>query len=379
VPTGDLAPGQDTVTGICPVIDLEARRCAGKGRRASAMRSVVGRHAEKAIALPGLAPWFALLTLMAAVICAPAASVDDEPITPIRPAEASAGKADLGRSLFHDVRLSHGSTVACVSCHRIDRGGADDRSRSLGADGRPLDFNSPTIFNAALNYRLNWRGNFRTLEEQNEAVLLDRRLMNTTWEELLPRLRADQDYVRIFTALYGSGPVRGHVLDALATFQRSLLTPDARFDRYLNGQGDAITSEEERGYQLFKSYGCIACHQGVNLGGNLLQRFGVFYDPFMQRGARVTDADLGRFSITRVENDRFVFRVPSLRNVAVTAPYLHDGSAASLAEAVEIMARVQLGRDLPTRDIDLIVKFLETLTGEYQGRSLAAETDQSTR
>src|SRR5215813_2433292 len=192
------------------------------------------------------------------------------------------------------------------------------------------------------------------------------------------RRRADQDYVRSFSALYGRGPERAHVLDALATFQRSLLTPNARFDRYLNGQHDAITLREQRGYQLFKTYGCIACHQGMNLGGNLLQRFGVFDNPFTQRG-RVTDADLGRFVITGIEDDRYVFRVPSLRNVAVTAPYFHDGSASTLAEAVDIMARVQLGRDLPSKDIDLIVEFLGTLTGEYQGRSLAAEMNRSTR
>ena len=325
----------------------------------------------------GLARWLACVALTMAAINAAAGSIEGEPITPIRPAETDAAKTDLGRKLFNDVRLSKGNSVACVSCHRLDKGGDDDRSSPLGMDGRPLDFNSPTIFNAALNYRLSWRGNFRTLEEQNEFVLLDRRLMSTTWEELLPKLRADQDYARTFTALYGSRPARTPVLDALATFQRSLLTPNARFDRYLKGQNDAMTSEEQRGYQLFKSYGCTACHQGMNLGGNLLQRFGVFYDPFTGRG-RVTDADLGRFAITASENDRHVFRVPSLRNVAVTGPYLHDGSALSLPEAVDIMGRAQLGRDLPGQDIDLIVKFLGTLTGEYQGRSLS-EIDRSTR
>jgi cytochrome c peroxidase len=358
--------------------DLSAngRECEGEQRRVWAMRLPVGRYAEKT--RPGRPPWPALLALIIAMTSLPAGSADDEPITPIRPAETDAAKADLGRTLFHDVRLSQSDTMACASCHRLDGGGDDDRSHSLGADGKPLNYNSPTIFNAALNYRLNWRGNFRTLEEQNEAVLLDPRLMNTTWEELLSKLGADQGYVRAFNAVYGSGPARSHVLDALATFQRSLLTPEARFDRYLNGQRDAITVEEERGYQLFKSYGCIACHQGVNLGGNLLQRFGIFYDPFSQR-ERTTDADLGRFAITGNESDRHVFRVPSLRNVAVTAPYFHDGTAASLPEAVDIMARAQLGRDLPSPHLDLIVKFLGTLTGEYQGRSLAAETDRSTR
>lgn len=322
--------------------------------------------------------WLAPLVLTMAVINALPGSAEVEPITPVGPAATDPAKAELGRKLFHDVRLSKGNTTACVSCHRLDSGGGDDRSRSPGADGRPLDFNSPTVFNVALNYRLNWRGNFRTLEQQNESVLLNPRVMNTTWEDLLPKLGADQDYVRSFSALYGRGPERAHVLDALAAFQRSLLTPNARFDRYLNGQHDAITPREQRGYQLFKSYGCIACHQGMNVGGNLLQRFGVFDNPFTQRG-RVTDADLGRFVVTGIEDDRHVFRVPSLRNVAVTAPYFHDGSASTLAEAVDIMARVQLGRDLPSEDIDLIVEFLGTLTGEYQGRSLAADRNRSTR
>ena len=316
------------------------------------------------------------LVLLVALISGPARSVDQEPIMPVRPTSGDAARIELGGKLFNDVRLSHSDTVACASCHRLDRGGDDGDRHAFGADAKPLNFNTPTMFNVGLNFRLNWRGNFRTIEEQNEAVLLDRRLMNTTWEELLPKLAANRDYVRSFTAIYGGGPQRSHVLDALATFQRSLLTPDARFDRYLDGQRDAITSEEERGYQLFKSYGCIACHQGNNLGGNLLQRFGVFANPFTQR--EDTDADLGRFTITGIEGDRHVFRVPSLRNVAVTAPYFHDGSAASLPQAIEIMARVQLGRDLPRPDIDLIVGFLGTLTGEYQGRSLA-ESARSAR
>jgi cytochrome c peroxidase len=298
-----------------------------------------------------------------------AEGIDSEPITPVPAAEAlDPAKIELGRRMFHDVRLSRGDRVSCASCHDLARGGDDGRARSETNDGRPSDFNASTVFNAALNARLNWRGNFRTLTEQNEAVLLDPRLMNATWPELLAKLRADADYHAAFKALYG-GPEREHVLDALATFQRSLLTPDARFDRYLRGERDAITAEEARGYQLFKAYGCIACHQGVNVGGNLFQRFGVFYDPFAARG-NAGAADLGRYTITGREDDRKVFRVPSLRNVAVTSPYFHDGSAASLAEAVDIMARSQLGRELPRDDIDLIIRFLRTLTGVYRGQSL---------
>jgi cytochrome c peroxidase len=320
-----------------------------------------------------LAAWSALalsLVLAVGLVNEPAGSVDEEAIAPVLQTERQWPKIELGRKLFNDVQLSRSNTLACASCHRLDRSGADGLARALGADGKPLEFNSPTIFNVALNFRLNWRGNFRTLEEQNEAVLLDGRLMNTTWHELLAKLADDQDYVRAFAAVYGGNPERSRVLDALATFQRSLVTPDARFDRYLKGERGAITAEEERGYQLFKSYGCVSCHQGRNLGGNLFQKFGIFGDP--QRRS-VSEGDLGRFSITRIESDRNVFRVPSLRNVAVTSPYFHDGSASSLNEAVHIMARVQLGRELPEQDIGLIVKFLGTLTGEHQGRSLSAE------
>jgi cytochrome c peroxidase len=304
--------------------------------------------------------------------------MEDESVTPVAFAEnPDPAKIELGRQqLFHDVRLSGGNKLSCASCHRLEHSGDDQRPHSLGSDGQPLDFNAPTIFNATLNYRLNWRGNFRTIEEQNEAVLLDPRLMNTSWEELLSKIGADPNYQSAFVAIYGGAPERPSVLDAVATFERSLLTPNAPFDDYLRGAQDAITADQQRGYQLFKSYGCIACHQGRNLGGNLLQKFGIFADPFA--GRAMTDADLGRFTITHLESDRQVFRVPSLRNVAVTAPYFHDGNTRSLTEAVDTMARSQLGRELPKQDLDLIVGFLGTLTGKYQGRSLAASAYRTT-
>ena len=286
-----------------------------------------------------------------------------------------AEKVRLGEMLFQDVRLSRGDVLACASCHVLAEGGDDNRARSPGSDGAPLNFNAPTVFNTALNFRLNWRGNFRTLEKQNEAVLLEPDLMNTTWEELLAKLRADEAYQEAFAAVYGSDPAPAHVLDALATFQRSLTTPNARFDRYLRGERDAITPDEERGYQLFKDYGCVACHQGVNVGGNLFQRFGIFHDPFAQLPIRT--ADLGRFTITGQADDRFVFRVPSLRNVAVTAPYFHDGRAQNLEHAVREMARNQLGRVLTEQEVRQIAGFLRTLTGEYRGRPLSDRAGSS--
>jgi cytochrome c peroxidase len=304
----------------------------------------------------------------------PAMAAGEEPVAPVPMAvELDPTKVQLGERLFRDVRLSHDDRVACVSCHQLDRGGDDGRAKAIGADGRPLDFNSPTVFNAALNFRFNWRGDFRTLEEQAEAVLLNPRLMNTSWEELLSKLRADRSYGAAFHAVYAGSPARQHVLDALAAFQRSLITPGAPFDRYLRGERDAIGPEERSGYELFKSHGCIACHQGVNVGGNLFQRFGIFHDPFAHRP--VTDADLGRFALTGKAEDRFVFRVPSLRNVANTAPYFHDGSAATLEQAVEEMARSQLGRVIASQEIGLIVRFLRTLTGKRGARPMADPVD----
>jgi cytochrome c peroxidase len=314
-----------------------------------------------------MALWVTILMCLAAVAWAEAGG--GEPVAPIEPpAQLEAAKVALGQRLFHDPRLSHDNLFACSDCHQLQSGGHDGRVRSPGADGRPLEFNTPTIFNVSGNARLNWRGGFRTLEAQNESVLLNPRIMNTNWDELLSKLRGDGTYLTDFSAIYASTPARAHVLDALATFQRSLLTPNARFDRRLRGVPDAISPEEERGYQLFKSYGCVACHQGANFGGNLFQPFGIFDDPFKGR----PEAGRWRRSVADGrDRDAQFFRVPSLRNVAVTAPYFHNGYVASLAEAVEIMGRSQLGRELPKSDVDLIVQFLETLTGEHEGRPVA--------
>ena len=299
---------------------------------------------------------------------APAAQDGGEPITVLRPPEPPGDPAriSLGMRLFHDARLSGNGTAACASCHDLNAGGDDGRDHPIGADGKPLAFNAPTIFNVSRNFRLNWRGEFRSIEEQNEAALLDPVVMNTNWSALLRTLRSDPGYRRGFDSAYGSAPARASVLDALAAFQRSLVTVDARFDRYLRGDREALTAEELHGYELFKGYGCVACHQGANVGGNLFQKFGIFADPFAQRTGD-DDNDLGRFTVTGLERDRHVFRVPSLRNVALTAPYFHDGRTGSLEEAIRIMARTQLGRELPVADVDAIRRFLGTLTGEYHG------------
>jgi cytochrome c peroxidase len=301
----------------------------------------------------------------------PAAAFAHEPIMPVPvPVNFNTPKVRLGERLFADTILSHSRRVACVSCHQLEKAGVDHNALTVSIEsGAPLDFNTATIFNSALSFRQGWIGRFRKLEEQNEAVILNPALMNTTWDELLGKLRADPSYSAAFADAYGSPVARAAVLDALASYERTLLTSNARFDRYLLGDSRAITPEEEQGYRLFKALGCVACHQGVNVGGNLFQRFGIFEPPYPAERT-VRPVDLGRFTATGQDRDRYVFRVPGLRNVAVTAPYFHDGSVPTLERAVAAMARKQLGRTLSVSEIDLLVSFLGTLTGEYRGRPL---------
>lgn len=299
-----------------------------------------------------------------------------EPIVPLplhTPTDAA--RVALGERLFHDVRLSGRNTMACATCHRLEYGGVDGLPQSITATGTPHARNTPTIFNVAFNTALNWDGGARTLEQHTERVLLSPALMHTTWPELLARLEGIPDYRAAFAALYPGGLLSTHVLDVLATYERSLVTPNSRFDRYLRGDREALHAVERRGYDIFKAYGCVACHQGINVGGSMFQKFGIFqqapapHDP-------TRPVDLGRFLLTRVPRDLEVFRVPSLRNVALTAPYFHDGRTATLEATVAIMARLQLGRILSSEDTHAMVQFLHTLTGEYQGRSLATVAEK---
>jgi len=288
-----------------------------------------------------------------------------EPIVPIPLSRALDSKrVGLGEQLFQDVRLSGDRGRSCATCHPLEQGGMD--GRPVTAEGTLHARNTPTVFNVGLNSSFNWDGSAVTLEAHAETVLRNPRLMDMTWPELLARLGADAGYVSAFGAAYPNGLTRPNVLDALASFERSLETPDSAFDRYLRGERNALTESERRGYMLFKTYGCATCHQGMNVGGNMFQKFGVFADVDVQQPG----IDLGRYHVTGVSRDRQVFRVPSLRNVAVTGPYFHDGRTASLEAAVDTMARVQLGRTLRPGETKLIVEFLHTLTGRYRGRLL---------
>jgi cytochrome c peroxidase len=228
--------------------------------------------------------------------------------------------------------------------------------------------NVPTVFNSGLNFRQFWDGRAETLEDQIDGPIHDPAEMGTDWPHILDKLRADSEYAVAFAAIYRQEIDSSTIKDALATFERSLITPDCRFDRYLRGDANALSAEEKEGYQLFKDNGCSSCHQGVLAGGNMFEKFGIVGNYFADRG-QITKADLGRFNVTGQEADRYRFKVPSLRNVARTAPYFHDGSASTLEAAVSVMTRYQLGRQLTANDLHRIVQFLETLNGKTPGES----------
>lgn len=292
-----------------------------------------------------------------------------EPIRPIpQTLSLDARKVSLGQKLFNDPILSHDNTISCASCHNLAKGGTDHHVHSFGINQTEGDINAPTVFNSGLHFKQFWDGRASTLEDQIDGPVAADNEMRSQWMEVLSKLRGSTDYPSLFKQIYPDGLETRNVKDAIAEFERSLITPNSRFDRFLRGEKNAITQEELEGYHKFKAFGCITCHQGVAVGGNMFQPLGVMGDFFANR--KVTKADLGRFNVTGNEDDKFVFKVPSLRNVELTAPYFHDGSAKTLEEAVTTMATYQLGRDLSEEDIGQIVSFLKSLTGEYNGKAL---------
>jgi cytochrome c peroxidase len=275
-------------------------------------------------------------------------AADQEPITPIPPPPAADPlKLALGERLFEDPRLSKDNSQACSSCHDVRSNGASPHQHDRAPGGSELPFNTSTIFNAALSFRLNWEGNFRSFEAHASASLEPAGM-----ETILARLRADQKTTHQFEEVYGHGPDRESLFDAIATYERSLVTPGSRFDQWLNGDASAVSAEEQTGYRLFKSLGCISCHQGVNVGGNLFQRHGIFHP----------------LASPKPE----ILRVPSLRNVAATPPYFHDGSAPTMGDAVRRMGLAQLNRRLSDEQVEAITAFLRTLSGTYRGKPVVA-------
>jgi len=278
-------------------------------------------------------------------------------------------KVRLGQQLFHDPRLSRDDTISCASCHGLNTGGVDNRARSIGVAGGVSSVNAPSVFNSGLNFVQFWDGRSPTLEAQIEGPVNHPLEMASNWLLINQKLAADAHYPELFTALYADGISVVNIKDALATFERSLITPNSRFDKFLNGDTAALNDKEKQGYELFQSYGCASCHQGQNLGGNMFEKMGLMGDYFAERG-NLTEADKGRFNVTQDADNLYEFRVPSLRNVALTAPYFHDGYAATLEQAVAIMAKYQLGRPMPEEHLNAITAFLRSLTGQYQGQPL---------
>jgi cytochrome c peroxidase len=289
-----------------------------------------------------------------------------EPILALRAGTAEDPRlVALGSRLFHDPALSKDGTVSCASCHDISNGGDDGRQRSIGVGGQLGAINAPTVLNAALNIAQFWDGRARTLEDQIDGPIQHPREMAADWDGLVRQLGANPQYAEAFRDALGAPPSRRGVKQAIAAFERTLITVDSPFDLWLAGDAGALSTEQREGYELFKAAGCVACHQGQNAGGNMYQRFGLFGDYFRDRG-QVTEADYGRFNVTGVESDRHVFRVPSLRNVELTAPYFHDGSAKTLSDAVKVMVKYQLGKELSDGELDKLVAFLKSLTGRQQ-------------
>jgi cytochrome c peroxidase len=301
---------------------------------------------------------------------APHLATQEDPIDPVPiDREFEPKKVELGRDLFADPILSPDGKTSCLTCHMFDKGGADGVVKNDLPDHDPAAVNTPTIFNVSLNYRLHWNGKADELGSQLEIPITSKRVLATTYDAILGRLAASPTYPSRFREVYPDGLTKETFRDAVVTYEQSLITPNSRFDRYLRGDKTAITNDEEAGYQLFKSHGCISCHQGVNVGGNLFQKFGAMHDYFKDRG-HIAEPDYGRYNVTKREEDRYYFRVASLRNVALTAPYFHDGSAKTLEEAVQVMSRYQLGRKLTAEQTRILVLFLKTLTGELDGKPL---------
>lgn len=298
-------------------------------------------------------------------------AMSNEPLKPLEaPKDLDTLKVKLGERLFHDVRLSKDDSLSCSSCHNLALGGADNKTLSVGINGSIGKVNSPTVYNSGLLFRQFWDGRAETLEHQIDGPVQADIEMGSSWPEVILKLYKDDTYSAEFGAIYkekgdDSDTIsRQHIKDAIAEFERSLVTINSPFDRYLKGEDSAIDSQAKEGYRLFKHYGCASCHQGANVGGNMYQLFGVVASYFKKQG-KITEGDKGRFNVTGNPQDMHLFKVPSLRMAALTPPYLHNGKAKTLRDAVDIMFEHQLGREADDKDKEAIVHFLKTLVGEH--------------
>ncbi|MET1254416.1 cytochrome-c peroxidase [Aliikangiella maris] len=289
----------------------------------------------------------------------PKASVK-EPIEPIKPV-TSVNKqlAELGKKLFFEPRLSKSGFISCNSCHNLSRGGTDNLATSIGHNWQQGPINSPTVLNASLNLAQFWDGRAADLKEQAGGPIENPKEMAASHVLVVDVLNSIPQYVKEFKKIFNHKGIEiEQVTQAIAEFEKTLITPNSRFDQWLLGNKDAINQQELEGYQLFKQSGCISCHNGAAVGGNSFQKMGIA-QPY-----KTTNEAKGRIAVTGKEEDKHVFKVPTLRNIELTYPYFHDGSVDTLEQAVDIMAKVQIGRDFTKAENAKIVAFLKTLTGE---------------
>jgi cytochrome c peroxidase len=302
-----------------------------------------------------LCPLFAVLSVVTATH-----AQENEPIQPIPlTSDVNASVAELGKKLFFDPRLSKSGVISCNSCHNLSMGGADNITSSVGHKWNRVPVNSPTVLNSRFNIAQFWDGRAADLKAQAGGPIASPGEMASTHELIVEIIASIPQYAAEFATAYGSqGVSLDRVTTAIAEFEKTLVTPNSRFDQWLKGSKDALSEKELQGYQLFKSTGCVACHNGPAVGGGSFQKFGVLAPYTAQSPSQ------GRFDVTKNEADRFVFKVPTLRNVELTYPYFHDGGVKTLSEAVDIMGRIQLGRTFSAEENAKIVAFLKTLTGD---------------
>ncbi len=329
-------------------------------------------------------------------------------LTCVTAAEIDPAEVALGRDLFHDPRLSASQSISCSSCHDLDHAGVDPRGRSIGTDGKPLNRDTPSVYNAVLDFRQLRDGRVRTLDELVAAAMVNPQLMGGSWEVTTERLRQDQPLAARFITIYGEPPTQTSIVSALTTFLSTLVTFDTPYDRYQQGDRRALTPEALQGLALFRQLGCIRCHDGENLGGNQFQHSRLFfrfgsnedllqhdelgnlsipieggqpgYDKHEGNHDDLMEADKGRYAITHQNRDRHTFKVPNLRNVALTAPYFHDSSAETLKEAIFEMAEHQLGLILNPQQIEQMAQFLHALSSDrLRSRQPSATTVERTQ
>ena len=293
----------------------------------------------------------------------------NEPVRPIdKTLEYDAAKAALGFALFHDPRLSVDNTVSCASCHALETAGVDNHQYSHGVNDQLGGVNAPTVYNAVYNFVQFWDGRAQTLAAQAAGPPLNPvEMASESFDQIIDKLEADKKFAKTFKAVYPDGITEANITDAIEQFERTLITPDSAFDKWLRGDDSALTAQELEGYELFKKYDCATCHAGPNLGGLTYELMGLRRHYFAERGLELTHEDNGRFKETGMERDRHRFKVPGLRNVEHTWPYYHDGTRETLEEAVRDMGIYQSGVELTDAETASIVAFLNSLTGEYNG------------